>query len=95
MRHIAAVKAAQTRMAIARIETIEPASALISRGYEHPLTVMGMAAGAGFLLSQVNVSPARIPGVSSLLAGGIAEVVGKVAMMAASGWVDGAGDETT
>jgi hypothetical protein len=95
MRNIAAVKTAQARMAIARVEATEPAAALISKGYEHPLTVMGMAAGAGFLLSQVDISPARVPGVSSVLAGGIAEVVGKVVMMAAGGLMDGAGDEAT
>jgi hypothetical protein len=94
MRDIAAVKAAKARMAVARVETTEPAASLIARGYENPLTVMGMAAGAGFLLSQTKINPMGVPGVSSLLAGGVAEVVGKVAMMAAGSFMDGSGDET-
>ncbi|KAG9546826.1 hypothetical protein KCV01_g24215, partial [Aureobasidium melanogenum] len=62
-------------------------------GYEHPLTVLGLAAGSGFLLSNVNINPLSVPGVSSLVAGGGADLVGKVISIAASSILgDFAGD---
>ncbi|WEN15556.1 hypothetical protein PY254_02430 [Rhodanobacter sp. AS-Z3] len=72
---IAKVKAAQLRMQLARHELSQPASALLLRGRAHPLTTVGVAAGAGVALGTLNVHPLRVPGLGSLLGGGLAEVV--------------------
>jgi len=45
------------------------------RGHRYPLTTVGTAAGAGFVLGSLNVHPLRVPGLSSLLGGGLAEAV--------------------
>ena len=90
---MARVTEARAKVAIAREETVAPAAALIARGYEHPLTVLVLAAGSGFLLSNVNVNPLAVPGVSSLVAGGSADLIGKIISMAAGGILgDFAGD---
>ncbi|SEM52152.1 hypothetical protein SAMN02800694_1377 [Luteibacter sp. UNCMF331Sha3.1] len=80
---IAKVSEARARVAIAREETVRPAAALIARGYEHPLTVLGVAAGSGFLLSKIKVNPLSVPGVSGIVAGGAADLVTRVISMAA------------
>jgi hypothetical protein len=72
---IGKVKAAQARMTRARHELSTPAAALLARGHSHPLTTVGAAAGAGFVLGRLNVHPLRIPGLGSLLGGGLAEAV--------------------
>ncbi|WP_254063253.1 hypothetical protein [Rhodanobacter sp. L36] len=72
---IGKVKAAQARMALARHELSTPTAALLARGHAHPLTTVGAAAGAGFVLGKLNVHPLRIPGLGSLLGGGLAEAV--------------------
>ena len=69
------VRRARSRMAAARHELATPAGALLARGREYPLTTVGVAAGAGFALGTLNVHPLRVPGLSSLLSGGVAEVV--------------------
>ncbi|SFW70087.1 MULTISPECIES: hypothetical protein [Luteibacter] len=80
---MAKVRAAQLRVAVAREETVRPAAALIARGYEHPLTVLGVAAGSGFLLSNIKLNPMAVPGVSGLVAGGVADLVARAASIAA------------
>lgn len=72
---LAKVKAAQLRMQLARHELSTPAGALLARGRAHPLTTVGVAAGAGAVLGTLDVHPLRVPGLSSLLSGGFAEVV--------------------
>jgi hypothetical protein len=90
---MAKVTQARAEVAIAREATVQPAAALIARGYEHPLTVMGIAAGSGFLLSSVKLNPLAVPGVSGLVAGGTADIIGKVISMAAGSFLgDFAGD---
>jgi hypothetical protein len=84
---MAKVTEARARVAAARAETVEPAAALIARGYEHPLTVLGLAAGSGFLLSSVKVNPLGVPGVSNLVAGGTADIVGKIVSIAAGSFL--------
>ncbi|MGY3040894.1 hypothetical protein ACVWWQ_002525 [Rhodanobacter sp. TND4EL1] len=80
---VARVKAAQLRMELARHEVARPASNLLARGREHPLTTVGMAAGAGVVLGSLNVHPLRVPGLGSLLSGGFAEVVAQGTRLAA------------
>jgi hypothetical protein len=80
---MAKVTKARAEVARARQQTVEPAAALIARGYEYPLTVLGIAAGSGVLLSSVKINPLAVPGVSSLVAGGTADIIGKVISMAA------------
>jgi hypothetical protein len=80
---MAKVTKARAEVALARQQTVEPAAALIARGYEYPLTVLGIAAGSGVLLSSVKINPLAVPGVSSLVAGGTADIIGKVISMAA------------
>lgn len=101
-RQMARVRAAQARMTLARHEVGEPASALLARGREHPLTTVGLAAGAGFALGSLDVHPLRVPGLASLVGGGLAEVLAQAthllagvaaAGLAAHAAVDDAADE--
>ncbi|MBB3226572.1 hypothetical protein FHW69_001162 [Luteibacter sp. Sphag1AF] len=90
--NMAAVTEARARMAVARVETTEPAAALVAKGYEHPLTVMGMAAGVGFFLSNVKMNPLAVPGVSTLVAGGASDLVGQLVSLAAGSLFNSSGD---
>ena len=72
---VAKVNAAQARMGVARRELSAPAAALLVRSHRHPLTTVGTAAGAGFVLGSLNVHPLRVPGLGPLLSGGLAEAV--------------------
>jgi hypothetical protein len=72
---IAKVNIAQARMSAARLEVSTPAAALLARSHRYPLTTVGMAAGAGFVLGTLNVHPLRVPGLGPLLGGGLAEAV--------------------
>jgi hypothetical protein len=85
--NMARVTKARAEVAVAREKTVEPAAALIARGYEYPLTVLGLAAGSGVLLSSIKVNPLAIPGVSGLVAGGTADIIGKVISMAAGSFL--------
>ena len=89
VRQMARVRAAQARMTQARHEVGEPASALLARGREYPLTTVGLAAGAGFALGSFDVHPLRVPALASLVGGGLAEVLAQgthlLAGMAAAG----------
>jgi DUF883 C-terminal glycine zipper region len=78
-----AVRAAQARSQLARQELAVPAQALLSRGQRHPLTTVGVAAGAGFVLGQLNLHPLRVPGLGALLSGTVAEVVAQAARLIA------------
>lgn len=71
----AKVRAAQLRLSAARRELSTPVASLLARGHAHPLATVGVAAGAGFVLGSFNVHPLRLPGLGSLLGGGLAEVV--------------------
>ena len=71
----AKVQAARLRVRAARHELSTPAAALLARGSKYPLTTVGMAAGAGFVLGSLNVHPLRVPGLAPLLGGGLAEAV--------------------
>jgi hypothetical protein len=55
------VKKARERVAAHRDELATPAAALLQRGYRHPLTTVGTAAGAGFVLGSLGVGPLRVP----------------------------------
>ena len=59
------VRVARERVAHHRGEMTVPAAALLERGYQHPLTTMGAAAGAGFVLGSLGVGPLRVPGLIS------------------------------
>jgi hypothetical protein len=72
---LARVRVAQLRMSAARQELSTPAAALLTRGHQHPLTTVGVAAGAGFALGSLNVHPLRVPGLGPLLSGGLADAV--------------------
>jgi hypothetical protein len=78
-----AVRSARLRAEQARHELAEPAQALLSRGQRYPLATVGMAAGAGFVLGQLNVHPLRVPGLGALLSGTVAELVGQSARLLA------------
>lgn len=83
IKHLRSVRTARHRVQEARHELAVPAHALLSRGYENPLTTVGMAAGAGFVLGQLNVHPLRVPGLGALLGGTAAEIVGQAARLLA------------
>lgn len=72
---LARVRVAQLRMSAARQDVSTPVAALLTRSHQHPLTTVGVAAGAGFALGSLNVHPLRVPGLGSLVGGGLAEVV--------------------
>ena len=72
---LARVRMAQSHMEAVRHQVGEPASALLARGREYPLTTVGLAAGTGFALGSLNVHPLRVPGMASLLSGGMGGVV--------------------
>jgi hypothetical protein len=86
---LAAVRKAQAEVVLARGAVAVPASSLVARGYENPLTVVSVASGAGFVLGLLNVHPLRVPGLVSLVTGGAAELAGKAAMMAAGNFMGG------
>ncbi|QNK03448.1 hypothetical protein [Dyella telluris] len=83
IKQLHAVREAQDRAQNARGELAVPAQALLSRGQRYPLTTVGMAAGAGFVLGQLNVHPLRVPGLGALLSGTAAEVVGQAMRLVA------------
>lgn len=72
---LAKVKLAQLQMKAARQDVATPMASLLDRGHQHPLTTVGLAAGAGFVLGSLNVSALRVPGLGPLLSGGMAEAV--------------------
>jgi len=74
-KQVAKVRAARQRMSAARHELSTPAAALLARGHAHPLSTVGVAAGAGFVLGSLNVHPLHVPGVAPLLSGSLAEAV--------------------
>ena len=74
-RKAANVRMAKSRAQAARHAVGKPVSALLARQHKYPLTTVGGAACAGFVLGTVNVHPLRVPGLSALLSGGLAEVV--------------------
>jgi hypothetical protein len=74
-KQLAKVRDAQLDMQLARGEFSAPATALLARGQRNPLTTVGIAAGTGLVLGRLNLHPLRVPGLGSLLGGGLAEVV--------------------
>jgi hypothetical protein len=74
-KQLAKVRSAQLDMQLARSEFSAPATALLVRGQRYPLTTVGIAAGTGLVLGRLNIHPLRVPGLGSLLGGGVAEVV--------------------
>jgi hypothetical protein len=74
-KHIGKVRAARAQVVLCRTDVSTPASALLARGYRHPLTTVGSAAGAGFVLGILGVGPLRVPGLSTLLSGGFARAI--------------------
>jgi hypothetical protein len=67
----ARVVAAQRRMREARRAVAAPASALLARGERHPWVILGVAAGAGFVMGRMKVQPLRVPGLGSSLVGAL------------------------
>jgi hypothetical protein len=74
-KQLAKVRTAQADMKLARSELSPPATALLARGQRYPLTTVSIAAGTGLILGRLNVHPLRVPGLGSLLGGGVAEAV--------------------
>ena len=83
IKQLQAVREAQDRAQAARAELAVPAQALLARGQRHPLTIVGVAAGAGFVLGTLNVHPLRVPGLGTLLSGTAAELVGQAMRLVA------------
>jgi len=69
------VDSARQRVARHREELATPAAALLERGHNHPLTTVGAAAGAGFVLGSLGVGPLRVPGLITTVSAGLAEIV--------------------
>jgi len=83
------VRDARQRVALHRDEMAAPAAALLERGYQHPLTTVGAAAGAGFVLGSLGVSPLRVPGLLTTVGAGLAEVVAYGTRLIAEMGMDG------
>ncbi|MFC5742188.1 hypothetical protein [Dyella tabacisoli] len=92
-RQIHAVRAAHKNATQARGALVEPAAALLARGKRHPLSTVGVAAGAGFVLGQLNMHPLRVPGLGALLSGTAAEVVAQATRLIAE-FAAGGTDDT-
>jgi len=75
-RQLAQVRLAQAEVRAARAGVGVPAEALVGRVRRYPLTSVGVAAGAGLAMAQMDFHPLRVPGVSGLLGGGMLELVG-------------------
>ena len=90
-RQAANVRIATLRVQAAREAVGRPASALLARGRKYPLTTVGSAAGAGFLLGALDVHPLRVPGLSTLLSGGLAGTVAHATRLIAELGVMGLG----
>ena len=56
----------------------------LARGHAHPLTTLGLAAGAGVLLGRMDVHPLRVPALGSLFGSGVAELLAEGARWVAS-----------
>jgi hypothetical protein len=69
------VHKARERVAIHRDEVATPVASLLARGHRHPLTTVGVAAGAGFALGTLGVGALRVPGMASMLSTGLADIV--------------------
>lgn len=80
-KHLREVREAHGRVVEARQALAEPAGALLARGRRHPLGTVGVAAGIGFVLGQLNVHPLRVPGLGALLSGSAAELVAQAARL--------------
>lgn len=80
-RHLREVEAARIDVVLARQAAAEPGEALLARGRQRPLTTMGVAAGMGFVLGQLNVHPLRVPGLGALLSGSAAELVSQAVQL--------------
>ncbi len=95
-RQLAQVRLAQAEVRAARAGVGVPAAALIERVRTYPLTSVGVAAGAGVAMAQMDFHPLRVPGVSGLLGGGVLELVGHgVRLFADSGLGPFAGEAPT
>jgi uncharacterized membrane protein YfcA len=88
------VRNARERVATHRNEVSVPAAALLERGYRHPLTTVGTAAGAGFVLGALGVGPLRVPGLASMLSGGLAEIVAQGTRLIAEMGMDAGSNDT-
>lgn len=88
------VRKARDRVATHRNELAVPAAALLERGYRHPLTTVGAAAGAGFVLGTLGVGPMRVPGLASMLSGGLAEIVAQGTRLIAEWGIGEGGNDT-
>jgi hypothetical protein len=82
-KQLAEVRAARTAMTLAREQAAIPAAALLARAQAHPLTSVGIAAGAGVAMGSLDVHPLRIPGLGTLISGGLTDVLMQVTGLAA------------
>lgn len=74
-RRLAQVRLAQAEVRAARAGVEEPAQALLQRVRDYPLVSVGVAAGTGVALGQLDVHPLRVPGVAPLLGSGLLPLV--------------------
>lgn len=70
---IAEVRVAQLRVLVAREELQAATDGLLAGSRAHPLTTVAAATGAGVLLGALRIPALRVPGMTGLLAGGLAE----------------------
>ena len=72
---LAAVRRARARAESARLQWHTATDGLLARGRAHPVAMLGSAAGLGLIMGRCNLRIWRIPGLGSLLGGGLAEGV--------------------
>lgn len=90
-RSAANVRIAASRARAARHCVGQPVALLLARGRKFPLTTVGSAAGAGFVLGSLNIHPLRVPGLSALMSGSVAAAMAHGAKLIAELGVMGMG----
>ncbi|MBU6246565.1 MAG: hypothetical protein KGN77_02315 [Xanthomonadaceae bacterium] len=88
-RRLAQVRLAQAEVRAARAELDEPAQALLQRVRDHPVVSVGIAAGAGVALGQLDVHPLRVPGIGPLLGSGLLPLVAEGVRLVVENGLDG------
>jgi hypothetical protein len=75
---LAEVRIQDARVSAARRRLPAVGDALDARVRKHPLAWLGAAFGAGYVVERLPVRPWRIPGVLTLLSGGVIELLQQV-----------------
>ena len=65
------VAKAKAELILARAQVGQAVTVLAHRGYDYPLSTMGVFAGLGVLISQIKLSPMHLPVLGGVFSGGL------------------------